>query len=96
MGKSWPVVSINKIYGLDLKQARYREDGKWYHPLESFPAAFFDSEGYLRFESATEYEHYARKGLIQVVKDVHVEPEGISKLHGYRRANPAPKNTKPW
>ena len=94
--KNWPVDSINRIYHLNLQEARYREDGKWYHPLGRFPAAFVDAYGYVQFTTREEYLEYSRRGWIQIVQDVHIQPDGIHAIQGFKTLNPPPTKTKPW
>ena len=68
-------------YGVQVKQARYRKDGKWYHHLKQFPAAFFDEKGYIRFETSAEYE---RCPQLQLKNDVHVAGGmSITSIPGY-------------
>lgn len=46
---------LNKKYKLGAADARYRENGVWYHPLRSFPAILFDGGGYVLFPSEGAY-----------------------------------------
>jgi predicted HNH restriction endonuclease len=72
---------LNKSWGVGAAQARYRETGNWYHTLNRFPAALFDSHGYLVFltEDALRASPY-----IQLGKQISV-PGGISGIPGYVR-----------
>jgi hypothetical protein len=72
--------SLNKSWGVGAVQSRYRETGNWYHPLERFPAALFDSHGYVLFP--TESALRASPG-IHIGKQISV-PDGISSLPGYK------------
>ena len=80
---------LNERYGLELRQARYRQDGKWYHALEKFPAALFDDFGYLRFATDREYQacRHLQKG--PAANQVHAA-DGISSIPGYQRLSPPP------
>ena len=70
---------LNKEWGIGVAQARYREDGKWYHPLKSFPGAYCDAAGYIIFETEADYRNCP---FLQIQKDVHV-PRGIENIPGY-------------
>ena len=80
---------LNEHYELGAKQARYREDGRWYHALEDFPAVLFDASGYIRFATKEDYDRCAalRKGPDP--NQVHVE-RGISAIPGYQQVEPPP------
>lgn len=84
---------LNKKYGVGAAQARYRENGVWYHPLWDFPAALFDGDGYLPFSTEAEYlkatciKHGPDPNHIHVI-------DGISKAHGYVALYPAPREFK--
>ena len=41
---------LNHKWGVNAKHALYRDDGRWYHVLEKFPGALFDSHGYVFFK----------------------------------------------
>jgi hypothetical protein len=80
----------NNSYGLGAAQARYREDGTWYHPLDQFPGVLFDAGGYVRFESPEEYRHceYVKKGPDP--NHIHVE-DGIAMIPTYVKLDPPPQ-----
>lgn len=78
---------LNAHYGLGFRQARYREDGKWYHHLDQFPGALFDAFGYVGFKSVDEYRDC---DYLQLGQDLHVIAEGISSMPGYCRLDPPP------
>jgi HNH endonuclease len=70
-------------YGIEVHQARYREDGRWYHHLTRFPAAFIDKDGYIIFETKQDYESCKHLDLQQ---DVNVpSKKGIKVIPGYVR-----------
>jgi hypothetical protein len=75
---------LNSTYKVGAVQARYREDGMWYHPLNEFPGALFDRTGYVLFNSRQEYEtcRQVRKGPHP--NHIHVD-EGIASISGYVR-----------
>ena len=81
---------LNRQFGLYAADARYRENGVWYHPLKKFPGVLFDGGGYLRFESEADY---LNSGYVKHGPDpnhIHVR-NGISSVPGYQQLIPAPK-----
>lgn len=72
---------LNRILSLNAKHALYREDGKWYHNLTSFPGVLFDKSGYVIFESSIDYKSNPK---LQIKKDLHIIG-GIERLEQYRR-----------
>jgi 5-methylcytosine-specific restriction enzyme A len=70
---------LNELWGVGAVHALYREDGKWYHRLERFPGALFDSNGYVLFRTQ---EEYLRSPYLQRTQDLHVD-RGISSIPGY-------------
>lgn len=80
---------LNSHYGIGAKQARYREDGVWYHPLNKFPGALFDGNGYVLFDSQAQYEQCDSIKKGPDANHIHVS-EGISSLPGYTPLVPPP------
>lgn len=72
---------LNETLGLGVLHARYREDGKWYHPLKKFPGALFDENGYVIIQTS---EEYLSNTQFQHGVDLHVIG-GIASLNNYRR-----------
>lgn len=70
---------LNQKWNVGAKHALYRADGKWYHSLTRFPGALFDANGYVLFETRTDYERCAQ---LQIRQDVHA-PNGIVSIPGY-------------
>ena len=70
---------LNEKWRVGARHALYREDGKFYMPLERFPGAFFDSGGYVLFETREQYE---RNPALKIGVRVNV-PNGISHLSAY-------------
>ena len=83
---------LNEIYRLGARQARYLEDGKWYHPLEKFPAVFFDAYGYIEFKTKDAYQ---KCSYLQLGQDVNVIDNGISAIPGYVKLPTPPYKYKP-
>ncbi|MDT0676468.1 HNH endonuclease [Autumnicola musiva] len=71
---------MQKILKLEVSQALYRQDGKWYHNVQKFPGALFDENGYVIFNEENEY---LNNPLLQIKKDLHVVG-GINNLPTYR------------
>jgi hypothetical protein len=80
---------LNSTYKLGAVQARYREDGTWYHPLNEFPGALFDRRGYVLFQTRRDYEKCARVRKGPHPNHIHVN-EGIAAIPGYVRLDPPP------
>ncbi len=70
---------LNEIWAIGAAQARYREDGSWYAPLSSFPAALIDAHGYVRFETE---QDYLNSRHLKLGKQITV-PRHISTIPGY-------------
>jgi len=47
--------ALNKLWNVGAKHALYHREGCWYNNLRHFPAAPFDPNGYVRFESEDSY-----------------------------------------
>jgi 5-methylcytosine-specific restriction enzyme A len=70
---------LNKEWSVGADQALYRQDGRWCHILERFPAALFDENGYLLFGTKEEYETCK---ALRIGKELNI-PCGISAVRGY-------------
>jgi hypothetical protein len=71
---------LNGIWAIGAAQARYRDDGRWYATLSSFPAALIDAHGYVRFETEQEYRN---SPYLSIRKQITVRKSGISAIPGY-------------
>lgn len=71
---------LNKLLRIDALHALYREDGKWYHSLKSFPGILFDKNGYVVFQNKDAYLMHEK---LQHKKDLHIIG-GISNLPEYK------------
>jgi hypothetical protein len=81
-------VRLNKTWAVGAAQARYSDDGHWYATLSRFPAALFDANGYVLFE--TEHE-YRSSPYLKIGKQISIPKPGISAIPGYVPvANPDP------
>ena len=81
---------LNEHYGRGAKQARYRKNGVWYHPLTQFPADLYDGSGVVRFDSEKHYQKYIRVGPDSNSTHADVVGKGIAAIPGYTKLNPAP------
>lgn len=73
--------SLNREWNVGARHALYHKDGTWYMPLERFPGAYFDPNGYVVF--TTEHE-YVNNPHLSIGERVNVRG-GISRLPGYRK-----------
>jgi hypothetical protein len=83
---------LNRHYRRGAKQARYGQDGIWYHLLERFPADLYDANGVVRFESDAHYRTYIRVGPEDNSTHADKLGVGISKIPGYAPLNPQPRD----
>ena len=75
---------LNREWNVGAQHALYRENGTWYHLLERYPAALFDANGYIRFE--TKKEVASCPGVLIGTRANWLNvPAGISTLPGYIR-----------
>ena len=70
-----------RLHKIDVAQARYREDGNWYHPLTRFPGAFLDKDGVKVFKTKSEYESCKQLSFGKDVNLLH--KTGIKSIPGY-------------
>jgi hypothetical protein len=82
---------LRKTWSVQVTQGRYRETGDWYSALTHFPAALFDANGYIIFETE---EAYRTSPHISIGKQISVRVPGISAIPGYIRVidDKAPQN----
>jgi 5-methylcytosine-specific restriction endonuclease McrA len=71
---------LNKTWAVGAVQARYSDDGHWYAALSRFPAALFDANGYILFETEREYRSSPH---LSIGKQISVPRPGISAIPGY-------------
>jgi hypothetical protein len=72
---------LNELWKIGAEQTRFRETGTFYMPLNRFPGALCDSNGFILFKTEADYRNcsYLRIGSRLSV------PRGISKIPGYVR-----------
>ncbi len=73
--------SLNAQWNVGARHALYHTDGTFYMPLERFPGAYFDPNGYVLFRTEVEY---VNNGYLDIGKRVNVRG-GISRIPGYKR-----------
>jgi 5-methylcytosine-specific restriction protein A len=78
-----PGKRINQLLNLGLAHALYFRDGSWYHELKSFPSAYIDAGGYLRFETESDYRTCESIRTSLANDNINII-NGISSLVGYR------------
>lgn len=47
--------NLSALWGVKVAHPLYHKDGTWYHGLKGFPAALFDPNGYVVFETEEEF-----------------------------------------
>ena len=80
---------LRNKYKIAAVQGRYRENGYWYHPLNRFPGVLFDANGYVLFETESQYENCAAVKKGPDPNHIHVSG-GIASLPFYVLLNPPP------
>jgi hypothetical protein len=90
-GKKLTGKKLNKLYKMGLRHARY---GCWYHLLEEFPAAYFDDQGCIRFETEQEFLNCDYLGIAGTVYVKGPRFTSISSIPGYQRLQPPPASFK--
>jgi hypothetical protein len=83
---------LNERWGVGAKHALYRESGDWYHVLKRFPAALFDANGYVRFETRTDLEIPEIRVSNRKGKDWLSVPRGIATLTSYIKGIEVPEH----
>jgi len=72
---------LNIDWKVGAQHALYHYSGSWYHLLERFPAAYFDSKGFVLFPTRRDFESCKNLRIGQHVR----VPEGISNIMGYTK-----------
>ena len=73
-------VRLNETLAIGAAQARYSNDGHWYATLSRFPAALFDANGYVLFETELKYRS---SPYLNIGKQISVPKPSISAIPGY-------------
>lgn len=80
---------LAQFYKMDLRSAYGHIEGRWYHPLKAFPGAYFDGDGFVRFQNEQEFRECPRLVFDRVTVTVS---GGLSAMPGYRKLNPPPRS----
>jgi hypothetical protein len=73
--------TLNEEWGVGARHALYHKQGVFYMPLELFPGAYFDQNGYILFRTEHEFKNCPH---LRIGKRVNVRG-GISRIPGYRK-----------
>jgi hypothetical protein len=79
---------LNAAWGVYASHGHFHRRGTWYGPLKTFPGAYFDPNGYIRFETKIDYERCHGSHGMQIGPNpdhVHFK-NGIAALPAYVRA----------
>ena len=84
--------TLARFYGLPVKAAHYHNDGNWYWNLHEFPAAYFDANGCVIFQSEEDYLQCVYLTVGPANTGVRGKDAGISiaDIPGYQKLDPAP------
>ena len=75
--------NLKRQWRIPAVQVRYHKDGTWFMPLERFPAALCDPNGYVIFQNEREYQ---ASRYLEIGQRVNV-PGGVSRVPGYVRVS---------
>ena len=75
---------LNEEWKVGALHALYRKDGTWYNLLERFPGALFDSNGYILFDTRTDFENFRHRQGVSGRKQIYVQ-DGIASHTNYIR-----------
>ena len=73
--------SLNRKWQVGARHALYHRDGTWFMPIERFPGAYFDPNGYVLFRTKQEY---LGNPYLRIGERVNVRG-GISRIPGYKK-----------
>ena len=77
---------LNRKWKIGARQTRKDEAGKFYMPLERFPGALCDRQGYVRFDTVDQYENCPQLQHPNPGSNnprLNVKRPGISSIPGY-------------
>lgn len=72
---------LNHLWGVGAAHALFHWEGTFYENLRSFPGALFDDNGYVKFNTAEEYEACP---YLDIGEKLNIRGE-ISQIPGYVR-----------
>lgn len=79
-----------RMYDLPVRQARYHKEGTFFERLDLFPGALCDPEGYVIFESESEFENDSEISLGSKV-NVHQEIRKHSRYKEFPKKSLTPQ-----
>ena len=84
--------ALVEFYNIPAKAAYYHGEGNWYWNLEQFPGAYFDANGYVAFQTESDYLQCNYLTIGPRNTGVRGKNSGISlaDIPGYQKLNPAP------
>lgn len=71
--------NLKKVWKIPAQQVRYHKDGTFFMPVDKFPAALCDPDGYILFNTQREYE---TSQYVEIGNRVNVR-HGIKRVPGY-------------
>jgi hypothetical protein len=85
---------LAKFYNLGVRSAYCHNEGNWYWTLCEFPAAYFDADGCVVFQSEKDYWECVYLSVGPRNTGVRNKNAGmrISDIPGYRRLDPPPSS----
>jgi hypothetical protein len=78
---------LSDAWSVGASHGHFHHSGVWYGPLERFPGAYFDTNGYIRFETEMDYKQCDGSDGVRIGPNpnhVHFK-KGIAVLPGYVR-----------
>jgi len=73
--------NLKKVWSIAAVQVRYHKDGTFFMPVDKFPAAFCDPNGYIIFKTKEEYE---KSSYLDIGDRINVRG-GVWKIPGYKK-----------
>lgn len=72
---------LNARWNVGARHALYHREGRWYNNLMRFPGALFDPNGYVFFQTDSDYRNNRH---LRITQETNV-PNGISSMPTYVR-----------
>ena len=85
-------MQLAKIYRLNVQSAHCHDEGNWYWNLKEFPGAYFDSKGYILFQTERDYTRCVYLSIGPENTGVRNKDVGMSiaDIPGYQLLDPPP------
>jgi len=71
--------NLKRVWNIPAVQVRYHKDGTFFMPVDKFPAALCDPNGYVLFKTKEEYE---KSSYLELGNRLNVR-HGIWRIPGY-------------